>query len=369
MATARNNPKLADGFIQEAETEQDEAPLPDQSDYVPPWLELDRIKAEYDSNAEEIIFQVFRQGPGGIKDLSFIKSIAQDIFSYELLQSPPFNGGKFRVYIRKQGVMGIRRNFLIDVEPGVNAVLPGQPSPASQDGAIASMIAAMSAGFTTLSQQIARTQAAPANTQMDTIALITALKPLIVPPPAATPERDPLEMLSRMLEIQNKISPPRSGDGETGANDIIIEAMRTFGKPMAEAMANAKIAPPVPNSTPGDTVTVESPTALPRPAIEAQDIQSSEEQVTMNELQMKIAVFKAPLILMARNNADPYPYACMVLDMFDDAQIAAYIAGDDWWTQLQVILPEAAPYSEWFGKLRDQTLALLKDDENTDTLA
>lgn len=363
MTQGRINPKLADAIMAQAEQEQqDEQQLwPDQSEYTPPWLELDRIKAEFATDAEEISFQIFRQGAGGIKDLAFVKSVAQDVFGYELLQSPPFNGGRFRVYIRKEGG-GIRRNFLIDVEPGPDAVKPGVTANAPDQG-IAAMIAAMSAGFTTLSQQIARNQAqAPAGMGIkETIELLAAMRPLMsAPAQAPAAPIDPLEMIGKIVRLQRDLAPiPTDSDGGISGTAILMKAMDTFGPVLSKSLATPQSAPA---SDLGDTL-ANPVQSLPASAPDAADPNSPAPE---GNTAMKVAII-APMILLAANNqADPYPYACNCLDLFDDEQLQKYIQSNDWWTNLIAILPEAEKHPAWFNKLREEVLTILQESVEPD---
>jgi len=241
-------------------------------------------------------------------------------------------------------------------------------TPAIDFGAImAANNAALLAGFKELA--IGMKPAAGGN--LETIQLITALKPLLAPTSVAvqSTSTDPIDMLTRVLALQREITPlPVNSDGDISGIAILLKAMETFGKPIAEAMSAQKAA----QATPGEQTYDQAgdvPQALPAPAIASAAPVSAQEQPVMNELQMKIAVFKPALILMAGANADPYPYACMVLDMFSDAEIAQYINAPDWWMQLQVIIPEATPYQTWFASLRTQVVELLQESPDSASVA
>lgn len=368
MAQQRINPKLADAMLAQAdaEQEQEETAYPDQSDYVPPWLELDRIKQEHATDGDEVFFQVFRQGAAGIKDLAFIRSVPQDAFNYELLQNPPFNGGKFRVYIRKENVPGIRRNFLINVEPGPNAVLPGQVAPATDS--TAALIAAMSQGFQNLQQQLARAPAPPQGMGVqDVLQIMATLKPLMVPT-QTTPAPDPFAMLTKLVELQKAVMPiPTDGDNGINATAVLLKAMDAFAPVLANGLNKPQAAQPeqiIQNPAPPALAAPEGYT----PPVNDNPAQPVQENATMDELKLKVGMIAPMILLAAHNNADTYPYACNVLDLFDDEQIAKYIAADDWWTQLTAILPDAATHQAWFTKLREEVLTLLQSDAEPDSV-
>ncbi len=347
----------------------DQQPLPGEQEYAPPSLEINRLAAEFAIGDEEVSFQIFRQGQGGHKDLSFIKSVAPDQFSYELLQAAPFNGGLFRVYIRNGS--GIKRNFTAMVEstaPAATGASIGNNggNSGTTDNAIASMIAAMSAGFTQLSQQLAQSRAPSGGMGVEeTIKLIGSLQGLTGGHAPRAPDRDPLDMLERMLTIQKLITPPAPISGDAG-DQVMVEAIRAVGPAITEMMKGR--APTQQLAAPEIAATVQELPQLPAPLSNPIDEIPGAVAPAPSEFDMKIAVLRPVIMIMASNGADPYPYANMLLDAFSDEEIAQYIDAPDWFEQLCIAMPEAVNFKPWFSSLRDEVLKLLQEAKEDDNL-
>lgn len=343
----RKDSMPADDSAADVET----APLPSESDFTPAHLELDRILAEYALEEGEVTFHIFREGRGGIKDLSFISSMPPSDFSYEMLKSEPYNGGKFRVYIRNGS--GIKRNFGVSAE----AIKLPPPKEKETEGAIAAMIAAMSAGFQTLSQQIRQQPPAAAGPNFqDMLALLAAVKPLMMPAaPAQT--QDPLDLLSKVITLQNELTKNSAMAEADPSQAILLEAIRSFG-PMLGKMASAQ-APQTIDQAPAPAAALPPPAAMPAP---------EQPQPETTDMDIKFAVLKPMILIMAANDRDPYPYACMVIDTFSEEEITQYINAADWWEQLLAKIPEAKDYKPWFDRLRAEVLTILTEEPESPIL-
>lgn len=233
------------------------------------------------------------------------------------------------------------------------------PSGAPTQGLEAFMIqqqAAMMAGFREIAAAMAANHAPAAPQGMgvaETISLITALQGLTgrqAPPP------DPLDMISKIVALQRDIMPPATNaNGEIDSGAVLMKAIDAFGKPIAEMMAQQK------SRQPPAVPVVQNP-ALPAPMAQAVIEQEP------SEMDMKIAVFKGPLLVMAQQNADTYAYANMLLDLFSPEEIGKYIEAADWREQLHAVIPEAANFPEWFGALRETVLELLREPSDGDSV-
>lgn len=347
-------------------------PMPGEVEFLPVAMEIEELRDQWSTGDEEIQFRIFRQGPGGAKDVAFIKTVPPDQFSYELLQSSPFNGGNFRVWITAKGKAGaLKRNFAVTVEPDPKALaaLNAPTAAASVDSAMAAMIAAMQSGFTAMNNQMQQIASrAPAQSGMDveqTIKLLAALQPMNQQPMQR--ERDPLDMLTKILAIQKDIAPLPVG-GEVDGGVLMLKALETFGKPLAEIMAAGKAAQAAPafqNPAPRPMPQLAAPT---EPAPTYPDPQSAQEPIAMDELTLKLNFIKPMVLTMAAQNADTYSYAGMICDVLTSEEIEKNITADDWWPRLTALMPEAAPYQTWFGELRANVIEMLREPDESDSL-
>lgn len=188
----------------------------------------------------------------------------------------------------------------------------------------------------------------------ETIQLVGALGGLMG---GRAPATDPIELVGRIVALQRDLAPPpTNGNGEIDAGAVILKAMDTFGPTLAQAVQQRAAVAPAQAMRPAPAPVVTNPApALPAPAHQPQ------EPETMSDLQAKVALFKGPLLVMAGANADPYTYASMLLDLFDDDDIAKYVEADGWRENLYALIPEAREHPAWFEAVRNQALEMLQE--------
>lgn len=342
-------------------------PLPDEQDWVPPYLEIEKLVQEYSMSDGEIRFQVFREGPAGYRDVKLVNEMPPNEFSLKMLQYPPYNGGKFRVYIRDG--TGLVHNFGISVEQAYDVPKPAAVAPA--DTGIAAMIAAMSAGFQQMGQMIRQQQVTPAGglDLQGTITLLGALKPLMGGASAvASPAQDPLLMFERFMTLQKTLGGPAPIEGEVSSGALLLETIRSFS-PLVQKMIEAKAGqgvtvdqPAQPAALDNHLVPRETLATLPVAQLATTDAQERAAHPEILDMAMRLEVIKPAILAMAASDADTYPYASLILDALTDDQVEKYIQADDWWPALLTMLPEAKTYQPWFEKLRTEAVELLKPE-------
>jgi hypothetical protein len=320
--------------------------------------------AELGEGESEAKVMVYRNAKDrGSRD-SYIFTCTPMDLSLDVLRRD-YGGGEFRIRVIKDG--RILKNQVVSVEPAPPA--PTAPDSTAQFSQLASM---MMAGFKEMTAVLA---AKPQATGLNELAgVIAAIKPLMAPPPAqaAPPAKDPMEMLLQLLTIKKELDGGGgSGEGNDPTTAIVLKAMDTFGKPMAEMMAASQLQKGAqqhveqqPAERPNEAL---QPLALaaPVPSDTAQSPGVSATAISTqdpDEMSLKLTLVKAVIMPMAAGNADPYPYANMVLDYFGDEEVQKYIAAPDWQVQLERAMPEAAQYREWFSALREQVVELLKPE-------
>jgi hypothetical protein len=270
-----------------------------------------------------------------------------------------YGGGDFRVRVfDPQGQL--MRNPIVRVEPKKIDVAPDPQAGMNQ------MMTVMMAGFKQITEAIAASKpvAAPAGMGVaETISLISALKPMMGNNTPAAPAVDPLDMITKILTLQRELGGLSGGEGkgDDSMTAILMKGMDVFGKPMAEMMAQTQaqkalqVAPMQPDSAAPLAIAAPVPTIEPLP----ED----------SDMSMKISLIKGAILPMAASDADPFPYANMVLDYFGDDEVERYINAPDWQAQLEKLIPEAAQYRPWFEKLRNTAVELLKPEDQPGTVA
>lgn len=254
---------------------------------------------------------------------------------------------------------------------------------ANSQGDIAAMLERQGAMFMAGLERIAAMSAAQKPQGMgvaETIQLIGALKG-IGGNAAPAPHADPIDMLTKVLNLQKMIAPlPTNGDGEVPMGTLALEAMRSFGPMIAQSMANKPadaIVPVVAQSSHIPALPVPVPAANPV----ANPVASITPEKTVNDLELALTTAKPIILTAAAMDADPGSYAGMICDMVPHAEIKAFLDAPDWWPKLMVTIPEAEPYHVWFDELRETVLAYLRSEgeppesgilqttENSDTVS
>lgn len=276
-----------------------------------------------------------------------------------------YGEGEYRIRVYWENRVLTHRRVSVGASRTPKAA-PGA-APIDLAGILATQQASMLAGFKELAASLR--PASAGNSTMEMIQMINALRPLMAAPTqAATPAVDPLEMIGKIVRLQRDLAPiPTDADGGISGTAILMKAMDTFGPVLAKGLNGVQGAAP---GTPTDII--DNPVqSLPAPALDAGAADSQpapERQPAMNDLQMKVAIIAPMILLAAANQADPYPYACNCLDLFDDEQLAQYIQSPDWWKNLIAILPDAEKHPAWFGKLREEVLTILREPAESDTV-
>lgn len=290
----------------------------------------------------------------------------KDIWLFDCPVSEFANGGLSEIQIRYgAGEYRVRvysgNKLLTHRRITIGAPRIKQPEPTPQLD-VATMIAqnnaAMLAGFKEIAASMRPVAGGGAGMGVqEVIGLLGTLMPMMQPARQA-PQSDPFDMVMKVLQLQKDLAPVP--EGEAGTVNLIMKAMDTFGKPIAEAMANQKAQQAAyPQPSPQQQCNVSQ---LPAP-VENPITNPTEGTKDMTDLEMKIGIIKMPMLLMADTGADTYPYACMLLDTLDDAEVAQFVTNDNWFAELCKILPEAQSRQQWFEQLRANALSLLQEPE------
>lgn len=237
----------------------------------------------------------------------------------------------------------------------------------NSSGDIAAMLERQGAMFMAGLERIAAMSATQKPQGMgvaETIQLIGALKG-IGGNAAPAPQADPIDMLTKVLNLQKMIAPlPTNGDGEVPMGTLALEAMRSFGPMIAQSVVNrpAAVAPV------SEPVIAPAIHALPAPVVNPVENSSVTKESPVNDLELALTTAKPLILTAAAMDADPGSYAGMICDMVPHAEIKAFLEAPDWWMKLLTMIPEAAPYQGWFAELRETVLAFLQGDEPASAL-
>jgi len=291
---------------------------------------------------------IYRQGAHG-RDWTFIDTITPAEYAPVMLKHPPYNGGKFRIVIRKaDGTIRINRVVNVEPPPAVAAPLF---APASAQPIIANdvLARAMLEGFGRIGDAMARlgelivtnrAVAPPAPPQLrDLLGDVQVLKDLIAP----AQQQDPLGMLDKMLGIVEKLPDLRGGGDGGGKTEIdVLHSLATMLMPkIIEASSRQPQIASVPRLPLGAR-----PTVSGAPPIQP----GGTPQMPL--MPQPHVIFLNFLVDQARRNNNPEPYAVVALDNVPATIIDQYVNDENWFEELCKIAPGARSFEPWFTRLR-----------------
>lgn len=326
----------------------------------PPDIELLNVIADLGGIDESARLNVYRAtAERGLKGGAFLYScLPADFSREELLRN--YGAGQYRVHVRSAG--RILRNVLITLEEARNS--DGGSLVKSQSVGelthISKLIEAMQTGFGQLSQLIVQVnqvpQFDPNEARRSLLQDMLSMKQILGTDNNQNNADKSIEMVMKGIELAREITPR---DGATSSMDILLEGLKTFGKPIAEATL-ARMNQPM-----------HAPIEQPVPLASLNAVQNPPHQLPMNsplsedeKMSMMLKMYASQLVNQAKNERDPYVYANLLLDSLPEDRIDQLTAMSD--AQLfgfiQELNPEAANYKLWMLEFIDQVREILTPD-------
>lgn len=299
------------------------------------------------------VITVYSQGMGGYHDLTFLAEYSPAEFSIRQVQLD-YGPGLYRAHIQSEtGEFIANQGFKIGaMKTGDIPQSQKKPPEQAQGGPdMGALVATMMGGFREIANAMKQSQTPPMSVK-ETIELLATLnnnRP-------ATP--DPMAMIAQLLSIQKMLTgdrPPVNADGETDSGAIIVKALDTFGKPLADLLSQASAQKAAQAHNPqAAALALTPPEVLANPALPPAAT-PLEDDAQM----MQVKMFLPLLVAMAAKNAEPATYADLILDTFDDATLAKYIEVPNWFDQLAALDPAIIPHRAWFEKVHAEIIAVL----------
>lgn len=310
-------------------------------------LALSGLLAELGSSSDAIVRVYESTGQG--RRLEYLFECAPEEFSFDKLRDE-YGGGDFRIHVRRPGVRGLLANRLISIkrtkkpEMGpqfpVNQITPEQITDAINRG---------------LSEALSR--------------LIPLLQPQSKP-------IDPTELedrfMQRMVTMKELFTQPSGGMGnidlfikglemakdfghvpvgDAGLPDLLIEAVRTFGKPLADIVSKQAAMPQAAPQVVGPRMLTPAPTVKAGEKVAIED----------NELG-PILPYVTFLLVQAGRERDPEIYANLFLDQVDISVAEKYINRADLLESIIKIRPEAEQHRAWLSEFLTLARELLEEE-------
>lgn len=300
------------------------------------------------SGAADTVVNVYRQGEG--KNLSFLfRTNPGEMTGGEIMERcrDNYGTGDYRIHIRQGPRLRANKPFSVEAKK--------IEENAPQNGGLDTM------AFITMMQENSRQnmqmfseamKAFAANQNnapsFDPVAMqaanmqtIAALKKLSEPQDVSGKAVD---MLVQGITLAKDLQPK---DGETNTSDILLQALKTFGEPLANAANQIQAN----QGTPGNGA------ALPPPG----DQQAASDAEREREMGLRKMMLKQQLGFLVQNAAagkNPELYAELLLDQIGEERVLEFVGKPDAMDQLVAIDPNVEQFRPWFEALRAHILEL-----------
>jgi hypothetical protein len=304
-----------------------------------------KIRAYCSTVGTEDSLGIYRQLPQQ-KEL-FICKIEADEFDPETIKAR-FGGGTFiiKAYdvnnkIRLKQFISIEGDPIIESNKPVSSV--AAPAPTSD---LTSLLQVMQQGFEKMLSAMT-SQPKPKST-LEFVQEITAMRELFAP---AAPAVSAADQFMNGIKMGADLAAMNGGGGD---NAWALEAMRTFGRPIMEAVVAGKTKPAL--SPAHRTLPAPGAAKVEQPAASTQE---------ENPVNLILKGYIAILGNAAAQNADVADYADEVLDTLTPAQlpeVEAILRADDWQAQLARHSRAVNDYPVWFAALRNQIIEFIDAD-------
>lgn len=348
--------------------------------------ELAKVTADFDKDDNDVNLEVriYKTVPNST-ELDYLFTCTPAEFPIVDRVRDEYGGGKYQVRIYREagGKKSLFRRFSFRI---------GSPRPFAQHHApaksgvddMANVVRAMAENqqkqmeqFQTMMVNMQRTaQPAQQTSMVDMMqgiaAMMGAMQQLMPKPQPATGGIETL--IQGMTLAKDLLGESGGGGSERNLYDTLTETVKTFGPVMAGALSNpsprAHRRTPDPAMTPGKTP---PPPQLPRPKQPAnsgtheqpqnQPAQPSEAE-RMNAIKMQqLKMYTGMLVQKAQENSDPSLYAELILDNVSDEDLDRFLLGEHGLDNLAKIHGGVDHHRAWFNSLRDEVLALLKEND------
>lgn len=169
---------------------------------------------------------------------------------------------------------------------------------------------------------------------------------------------DNTEIFMRGIEFAKSIAVESGGDVSTG--QMVLEAIKNLGKPLAEMMVRNQapaLAPPQPQrpSALRPVGTGHNTPVLSNPAPKPSEREGADVNIIANIIQNRLGKELPKLCEKAAANKDPAVYGALILEEVDPAYhqlVGQFLVEETWFDRLKNAEPKIEQHREWFEEMR-----------------
>jgi hypothetical protein len=316
---------------------------------------LANVVAELGNDSADAVVNVYQIDDK--KGRAFVGTFSPVDFSIALIQTQ-FGAGEYRVEVR-QNKKWLKKTTVRIAAPKNNPLLIPAQVPQVETGKI---IETMQSGFKEMGTMFANALAGLAanqpkpKTTMEMLQELQMMREIMGGnQPAAPAGPDPMKLFEMATEIADKINPRQ---GEPGAGEIVLNAIKEFGPVISQAAQNAAMNRPQVTPITPQLHQSQAPVLQQNPNVPENEQMNLAAAMQAQARKMYLNL----LIGNAEKDNDPATYAQLMLDVAGEEQALEFANAPDWFERLCAEEPRAAAHRAWFDELRNMVLELTKPE-------
>ncbi|MCP4410644.1 MAG: hypothetical protein GY807_23470 [Gammaproteobacteria bacterium] len=216
----------------------------------------------------------------------------------------------------------------------------------------------------------------PITMQTGLLTMMQQMRELVTPPQQVAPTQDPIDMLTKMLELQSSL---QALTGEAGTGTMLAAVAKEVLPDLVslaklDGMKKRPMVPPVPSPSAARIAEIGRMSGVTANQTQSETTTTSPQQAanpTPEDEQMYQQIFLKQAITLllpkAEQNRDPTVYAEVLLDTADDYNqeqwAIEFITQPAFVNYLVQIDPRVEPYRLWFTALRNTVIDMVTETE------
>lgn len=315
--------------------------------------ELNKICSEIDDDSGDVQFR--------IKVYRIMKNQGERAWLFDALPSElpilprlrdEYGGGEFETIIYKKNRIFKRRKMLVEVPKKPVVQLPTNSSD------VETVLKYVTNGMTQLADAVKEIKQQPQAQPVDQMAQMRQMIEIMVMMKSFYPEQkteknsDSMDVFLKGIEFAKDIA--ISGGGDVSTGQMVLEAIKNLGKPLAEMMTrNSQQVAQIPPKNQARLAQPVMSNPAPRPSERNQE--DSDVGIIANMIQSRLAKELPKLCEKAAANRDPNVYALLIVEEIDPAYhklVGEFLVDETWYKRLENAEPKIANHKQWFEELR-----------------
>lgn len=290
---------------------------------------------------------------GNGKSQVFVASYTPSNFSLEQLQAD-YGGGMYSIQVRSEGRIKTRRVVTIKEPRNIqqNHAQPVVDNTAVINAVNQSMQQLGTMFTDALTKLVPQT---PQKTFMEQLQEFAALQATLGGGKNNVDSGNSLELFLKGIEFAKQNGP----GGEKSMAELLVDGVKELA-PVLATMAASKPAPIMLQPAAQRPVTSPVVSANNEQAPSNVEVLQPEQQAEseVNAMSMMENFYLRELVRHAMADHDTETYANMALDTLGDEKCLEYVNHPDYFKLLCEKVPEAAPYEDWFNRLKNDVIML-----------